>query len=418
MIVLLRRLRGHLNNPLVLAFYVPSLLFAFAQGLLIPVLPLFAGDLTRSYGLIGVLLAGQSVGMLVGDVPAGMLTRRLGKKRAMLLGLACTALATAALFWARSIPEALLYRLVSGGGAAAFGVARHAYIADNTAAGVRGRAISLLGGIFRVGRFVAPAVGGTLATAMGLRAPFLLYCGASLLALAFIAVYVERDAGEKAPARAATGRPLAAMLATLRRHRRVLATAGMGQLFAQMIRTGRTIIVPLYAADVLGLDAQAIGLIISVAGGIDMTLFYPTGIIMDRWGRKYAIVPSFSIQTVGMALIPFSGSFAGLLLATGLMGFGNGLGSGTMMTLGADLKPPGSRGEFLGVWRLIGDMGGTVAPLLVGAVADVLLLPAAAGALALSGLSAALVFGLLVPETLRKPRPSRPSAEYEGAHTD
>lgn len=60
---------------------------------------------------------------------------------------------------------------------------------------------------------------------------------------------------------------------------------------------------------------------------------------MDRLGRKAAIVPSFVVQAVGMALIPLSHSYGGLLAVASLIGLGNGLGSGSMMTLGADLAP-------------------------------------------------------------------------------
>jgi iron complex outermembrane receptor protein len=98
------------------------------------------------------------------------------------------------------------------------------------------------------------------------------------------------------------------------------------------------VIIPLYAADVLGLDVQAIGLIESFSAGLEMLMFYPAGMIMDQLGRKFAIVPCFAIQSVGMFLIPFTGSFIGLLMITILIGIGNGLGSGSMLTLGADLE--------------------------------------------------------------------------------
>ncbi len=72
------------------------------------------------------------------------------------------------------------------------------------------------------------------------------------------------------------------------------------------------------------------------------------------------------------------------------------------MTLGSDLAPEGARGEFLGVWRLIGDIGGTAGPAAVGFVAAALALPAAALTLAVSGVLACLTFGLLLPETLER----------------
>ena len=184
--------------------------------------------------------------------------------------------------------------------------------------------------------------------------------------------------------------------------------AGIGYLFSQMVRAGRGIIIPLYAADVIGLDVGAIGLIISISSAVEVSQFLVAGLIMDRLGRKVAIVPCFTIQGLGMLLLPLTGSFAGLLAVAAVMGFGNGLGSGVMMTLGADLAPPDSRGEFLGVWRLVGDAGGTGAPLVVGTIADLLALPAAALVIAGTGLVAAGIFGFLVPETLKRGRAEAP----------
>ena len=69
----------------------------------------------------------------------------LFSERAMLAGVACTALSTAALFWVRSVPAALLSRLLAGFGTALYSVARHAYVAGAVKSGSRGRAISVNG---------------------------------------------------------------------------------------------------------------------------------------------------------------------------------------------------------------------------------------------------------------------------------
>jgi MFS family permease len=127
---------------------------------------------------------------------------------------------------------------------------------------------------------------------------------------------------------------------------------------------------------------------------------------MDRKGRKHAIVPSFVVQAFGLALIPLTGGFLSLLFAASLIGLGNGLSAGTMMTLGADLAPVDSRGAFLGVWRLIGDMGAAGGPLIVGGVAGILALGASALVISGAGGMAASIFAFLVPETLRKSEPT------------
>jgi MFS family permease len=169
-----------------------------------------------------------------------------------------------------------------------------------------------------------------------------------------------------------------------------------------MVRSGPSIIIPLFAADVLGMDVQSIGLILSLSSAVDMSLFIPAGFIMDRWGRKISIVSSSLVISIGIALIPLASGFSSLLLVGLLIGFGNGLGSGTMLTLGADLAPKNMRGEFLGLWRLVGDAGSTGGPLAVGSVAEIFSLAQTSFAIAAAGIAAALVFTFIVKETLTK----------------
>jgi MFS family permease len=120
---------------------------------------------------------------------------------------------------------------------------------------------------------------------------------------------------------------------------------------------------------------------------------------MDRFGRKTAAVPSFAIMSLGVAMIPLASGFGGLMVAAAVIGFGNGLGSGTMMTLGADLAPEGATGEFLGVWRLIGDAGAFVGPVAVGILASAAGLKGSAILLAAFGATASLTLALMVRET-------------------
>ena len=84
------------------------------------------------------------------------------------------------------------------------------------------------------------------------------------------------------------------------------------------------------------------------------------------------------------------------------MGLGNGLGSGTMMTTGADLAPRDGTGEFLAVWRLIGDVGHAAGPWIVGEIADVSGLGLSAVVLSGVGYMAVAIFLWLVPETSRQ----------------
>jgi len=385
-------------SPLLLSVYLPTLIVSFCNGLLLPVLPLYAKSFGVSYSLVGLVLAAEGLGTLISDVPAGLLLRRIGRKPAMLLGVGCVALSALAMTWARSLPELVAYRLLAGVGDALWGISRHAYIADVTLVRERGRVISIFGGIGRLGTFIGPAVGGTLGASLGLRAPFLLFAALAAVATLVAALFLRET---DPPSARRAGEP-GHLLRVLRGHYRELAAAGSAQVFAQMIRASRHIVIPVYGADVVGLDVRSLGWVLSISSAIDMSMFYPAGVIMDRFGRKYASVPSFLIQALGMALIPLSSTFSGLLLATTVLGLGNGIGSGTMMTLGADLAPKESMGEFLGLWRLVGDAGSAGGPLAVGRLADLLGLRTAAFAMSGVGLLAVLTLVFLVRETLDK----------------
>ena len=382
--------------------YVPTLIIAFGRGMLVPILPLYATSFDASYGLVGLVIASQGIGMILGDIPAGMLLSRLGQRRSMLVGVGMLALMALAMSWAQSLLELVLYGLLAGIGTALWNVSRHAYLANAAPTHRRGRAIAIFGGVNRAGTFLGPAVGGLIGGALGLRFTFVVY--AVITAIAFILPLLFVEENYKSTSRGGMGSHSLHFLRILREQAWTFSTAGTGQLLAQMIRAGRNIVVPLYAQDILGLGVEAIGLIVSIGSFIDMLMFYPAGMVMDRVGRKWAYVPCFAIQAVGMALIPFTGNFATLVAATSLIGFGNGIGSGTMMTLGADLAPKDSMGEFLGLWRLIGDGGQSGGPIVVGAVAQVVGLIPAVFVIAIIGGLASTVFGLLVPETLNRRR--------------
>lgn len=391
----------HKRNPLLFSLYVPTLILSFATGMLTPILPLYAASFDISYGLIGVVLAAQGIGNLIGDIPAGILLGRIGHRRLMVIGVGVLGLAIGAVGLARSVPLLILAGLVAGMGNAMWNISRHAYMTSNITVQQRGRATATFGGLNRIGSFAGPAAGATLGAMYGLRFPFIIFAAVALVALVLSAIFVN-DPYEHTPHRGGLRGHSLHLASVVRAHFRVLSTAGVGQLFAQMIRRGRDSLIPLYAADVIGLDLPAIGWIITLAAAIDMAMFYPAGLIMDRFGRKYAVVPSFALQGIGMALVALATGFGSLLAATLVIGFGNGLGSGSMLTLGSDLAPKQSVGEFLGVWRLIGDAGGTGAPMVVGGVADLVGLSSATLVMAVVGVTAAGVFAIFVPETLQR----------------
>ena len=160
----------------------------------------------------------------------------------------------------------------------------------------RGRSIALLGGVGRIGVLVGPVIGGLVAGTFGLRAPFLLYAFLVLCGAVIMLIFSAPTRAARAPAT----EPETQLWSVLRDNVAILFRAGAGQLCAQLVRNARHVIIPLSATDMLGLDIESVGLIISLAAAADVLMVYPAGVIMDRFGRKFAYVPSFLIQAAGM----------------------------------------------------------------------------------------------------------------------
>ena len=389
------------RRGLILTVYLPSFLLSFGSGLLIPTLPIYVRSYGVSFEIVSLVVAAAGLGTVISDVPSGLVVGRFGRRPTMIAGCALLVVTGLGLGFSRYVPELLLFRLLSGVGSSLWAVSRLTVLTEEVPSRERGRAISTYGGTSRFATFLGPAVGGLVATKLGLAAPFFLYSLVALVATILAVLFVH-----EAPHRKGKAPPpfhLHTVPRLLRQHYYAFSTAGLAQVFAQMIRAGRQLIIPLYAAYALGLDVGAVGTIVSLSSAVDMSLFYPAGLVMDRLGRRFAAIPSFFIQAMGMALIPFTHSYLALLAAALMLGLGNGLGSGSMMTLGADLAPKSEPGEFIGIWRLIGDAGTTGGPLVVGTVADTLGLGAAAFSLCGVGLLAVLMFVVFVRETLQKP---------------
>jgi MFS family permease len=393
------------SAALLMPVYVPTALLAFGQGLLVPTLPYYASSLGAPKALIGLIVAAAGLGTLLMDVPAGALLSRIGRRPAMLIGAGLVGLTSVFAAFLPSIAALIILRLLAGVGTALWGISRHAYITDAITPAQRGRSISIFGGINRGGTLIAPFFGGIIAQAFGLQAS-LLAAGIMALLTAVLAFYFIPETGDTHQA-VTTGHKMrwAIVGQLLRTHRRDLSAAGVAQIFAQLIRAGRQLLIPLYGIS-LGLDIAATSSIISLSAILDVAMFIPAGVMMDRFGRKVAAVPSFAIMAVGMVVVAAAFDFRSLLIGAMVIGFGNGLGSGTMMTLGADLAPPGAVGEFLGFWRLIGDTGSSGGPLVVGAVAGAFGVISTALLLGGIGAAAALTLAFLVRETRSVPIPT------------
>jgi len=372
----------------VVAVYGPTLVFAVGQGAVLPIIALSAREQGASVGVAGLVVGLAGVGLMAGNLPAGALAARLGERRAMLVAVLVASVALAGCMVARSVVMLGASILVIGMADAAFNLARQTYLTETLPPHARGRGMSALGGSSRIGLAVGPFAGAWAIGPLGTDGAYLVHLAAAAATLVLLCFLPDLPGTDAGSGRGAAG-PAAGttVWGVLRKHRRALTTVGVAACLVGAARSARITVVPLWCEHA-GMDAAQTSLVAGVAGIVEIVLFYPAGALMDRVGRASVGATAMLVVGTGLALLPVTHGLAAITAAASLVGLGNGLSSGLVLTMGADIAPLEGRPLFFGGWRLMADLGVVAGPLAVGAVAAVSLI-AACGAAAALGAGAA-----------------------------
>jgi MFS family permease len=346
-------------RDVVLGALVPALLFGIAVGVVLPLIPTSAIRLDADLATAGFVAALLPIGKMLADVPAGALASRIGDQRAMLVSAVLGLVAFAGTALAGELWVLCLSVLLLGAATAVFHLARHSYLTEIIPVDRRARVLSTLGGMQRLGYFLGPFLGALVIVSSSLGPAYWLGAGCMVATLAALLL----SGGSRKSSTADAG-AVSSLREIVRQHRSLLVRLGMATLLVGAVRGARQTVVPLWG-EYLGLDPETISVIFGLSGALDMLLFYPGGKVMDRFGRLWVAIPSMLVMGASMALIPFTDSATTLCLAAGLLGLGNGIGAGIIMTIGADVAPTDGRSSFLGVWRLSQDLGESVGPLVI-----------------------------------------------------
>jgi MFS family permease len=383
----------------------PSLLFGLGEGAILPIVPLTARDLGASVSMAALVVALISIGSLLNNIPASLITMRWGERWAIVVAGIWSGLGMALCLWTTHLGLFATGCFMVGMSQSVYNLARQSYMTEAVPVLYRARALSTLGGVMRIGMFIGPFLAAAAVHFFGLPAAY----AVGIVGVLGAATLGARIPDLEAPPHPA-GQPAPAsttLVSTLRDHRRVFLTVGLGVVLVSAVRASRQAIIPLWAEH-LALAPAVASLIYGLAGGIDMLVFYPAGKVMDHKGRRWVAVPSMLIMGVAMLLMPLTTGSGTLLVAALAIGFGNGIGSGMIMTLGADHSPRHGRAYFLGVWRLMSDIGSSGGPALLSLLAASLSL---ASGIAVTGLIA-----LVAAVTLARWIPSRRRGEDGTAH--
>lgn len=342
-----------------------TFLVAMGYSIIVPVLPLYVRDFGASNVQVGAVVAGFALTRTAFNLPAGILTGRLGSKNSILIGLIIVGLTSAVIGFARNYETVLFARTVGGVGSAFFVTSSVAFMAELTSKGQRGRSLSIYDGTTIVGSTIGPVIGGALAYWGGKGLPFLIYAsflfGTAVLVKFFLPVASEQRTKRESFSYLD--------LKQLCGDRSFLSVNTSTFMYSFVLMSLQFTIIPLFAAGNIGLNALQTGGLFTVLSLAGFVTFIPAGSLSDRFGRKPFMISSLLVSALALASMPYVSSEASFVLAMALLGFGTGL-AGPKAAWISDLAPKNRMGVAIGFYRTLSDAGLVAGPIFMTAMSQ------------------------------------------------
>lgn len=373
---------GHLASTQFRAIVATALIVMLGFGLIIPALPLFAKEFGVGEAGVGVLVMAFAATRLLGNVGTSPLIRRLGERRISSLGLVIVGLSSIAAGLAQSFVQLVVLRALGGIGSAFFFGGIMAHLVATIPSDARGRSMGFFQGSISIGLLIGPAVGGLLIAVSGERTPLFVYGAMCLLCAPLIEralhpnlavkadmpLEPETDAGVSEPMALPALPPKASIRPLLkdRAYVAALACGGVAFLHTAALST----LMPLFWRDQLHLSKGSVGLPFTIGALTSLLVLYHAGILSDRRGRRFTLLPSLAVLAVSFGTLGFAGSGAVVLGLMAINGFAVGYMRPNPSSMVADIASNDQRAIAVAGYRISNDVGALFGPLIAGTVAE------------------------------------------------
>ncbi len=373
-------------------------------GSIVPVVPLYARSFGVSQSAIGLTIGIYGLARFLLNMPAGQLAERIGRRNVLAIGGGIVALGNLLCALAPSYWAFLGARFVAGAGAALILTASQIVMADISTPARRGRILAVYSGVFSFAVGIGPFPGGLLAEHFGLPAPFYTFTLLGMLAGAFAYFRVPETRGMRGGQIHVATAPMPPFR---EQARAMFSQSGFALIslvsFASFFaRTGALFnVVPVIGEERLGLGPDQIGLGLGMISVIGLGLAYPSGWLVDRFGRKIVIVPATIISGVAMLVFSFAPTYLWFIVGCFAWSCATGIGGAAPAAYAADMAPPGMNAVAMSAYRMLADFGYVAGPLLIGVAADNFGANTALTGTAIGLVAVALIFAIRAPETHR-----------------
>jgi multidrug resistance protein len=338
--------------------------------MVLPLLPFYAKELGAGGLVVGMLVSAFSVAQLLSAPLWGRLSDRYGRRPAMMVGLAASAVAYLVFAFADSLWLLFLSRIVQGAGGGTVGVIQ-AYVADVTRPEDRAKSLGWLSAATNAGVALGPVLGSWVQH-WGRATPGLVAALLCVVNVAFAWRYLD-EVREPHP-EGGKGTPRGSREAVWR----VLAhphepSSRLILIYAIAIGAfqGTTAILALFLDWRFGVTVDTIGYVFMYIGTLSVVIrALLLGRVVDRVGEPRLSRAGVVLLAAGLLGISLAPDIPTLVLAVGLLPLGTAFTFPCVTAMLSRVVSATERGLYMGVQQTYGGISRVGFPLLFGLAFD------------------------------------------------
>ena len=340
--------------------------FVDMVGLLmvLPQLPFLTRALGGSDLMVGLLISSFAVAQLLSAPMWGKFSDRYGRRPALLVGLAASAIAFVVFAFADSIWLLFLSRLVQGAGGGTTGVIQ-AYVADATVPEQRARSLGWLSAATNLGVTIGPVLG-SFSLVWGRSAPGLIAAGLCVVNMIFAFNYLteSHDLRARAASRKGGTTSLQAVWRVVTHGSDAPSRLILIYAIAMGAFMGMNGVLALFLADEFGVNEKTIYYFFTYTGAISVvTRALVLGWMVDRFGEARLSRFGSVLLATGLATIPLTWNYPTLAIAVALVPLGTAFTFPCVTALLSRVILQSERGLYMGVQQTFGGIARVNGPI-------------------------------------------------------
>jgi predicted MFS family arabinose efflux permease len=338
-----------------------------------PLLPEIQQDLGASYSQIGLFTGMYGIIALLVSLPAGVFAARIGEKRALVIGLAVTAVGLAALSQATHYDVALAFRALWLIGYRTAFIGVFTAMAIVTPEKYRSRTMGILGAMAAFASVIGAPFGTRLAAWLGWRGGIQGYAAITLLGAIVFGLLYHRQRSQPPGVDGPHGTPPHVTSMT----RTGAVSALRNPIIWSMILLGLinmggfsvTFFVPYAVKSVFGMGAQDAASIISASYLVSIPLNLGFGYLCDRYSRWNMMI-WLAVLLVPASFAVMSRDLLVFRIAVALIVSLGHAATNQIYAIGSSLLPKEDVGKGMGIVGLGSGIFGYLGPQMLGYLRD------------------------------------------------